>query len=549
MHRRKATSVLCRGLHARPDRCRRLLLLHLHQLLPIREQRLHPARCAMSTPPVQYPVQAPIPPRRPRRSFSGPFILILVGVVFLLGNMHLISWMRLGTLFVRYWPALLILWGVLKVIEYQQAQREGVPARGIGAGGVMLVVAIVFFGLIATQAERAREHWPNIRDHFNIDDGDFDNIFGETYNFNDHLEQDIPPAVTSLRVTDDHGAVHVSATDDNKITVVVHKRVRADNQADADKYNQQTTPTITLGGNVMILDAATHGATRAAGDHPVQTDLDISIPRKMELHVTGRRGDVSVTGRNGDVEIASQHGEVSVEDVIGNVKLNLEKSSARIERITGDVHTNGRLNEITVADVKGAAQLEGEFGESVKLARISKNVTFKSSRTDMEFSRIDGELDLDSDDLHADQVAGPVHLTTRSKQIRLEGVSGDVRLQDEDGGVEVGMRSLGNVQIDNRKGDIQLSLPEKSGFRVDARTRDGEVQSEFPELKVENNDSQGTANGTVGNAMAHIVINNEHGGVEIRKAGMAPPRPPERPAPKSGKSLPKPKAEVEPTEN
>jgi DUF4097 and DUF4098 domain-containing protein YvlB len=507
----------------------------------------------MSNPPVQYPVQGSVPPRRPRRSFSGPFILILIGIVFLLGNMHLISWMRLGTLFARYWPAVLILWGVLKVIEYRQAQREGVAARGIGAGGVMMVIAVVFFGLIATQAERAREHWPNIRDHFNIDDGDFDNIFGETYNFNDRLEQDIPPTVTSLRVNDDHGAVHVSATDDNKITVVIHKRVGADNQADADKYNQQTQPMITLAGNVMILDAATHGATHAPGDHPVQADLDISIPHKMELHITGRRGDVSVAVRNGDIEIASQHGEASVEDVSGNVKLNLENSSARIERITGDVHINGRLNEVSVADVKGAAQLEGEFGESVKLARISKNVTFKSSRTDMEFSRIDGELDLDSDDLHADQVTGPVRLTTRSKQIRLEDVSGDVRVQNENGGVEVSMRSLGNVQIDNRNGSINLSVPEKAGFRIDARTHDGEIESDFGELKIENNNRDAKASGNVGNATSHIVLNNEHDGIEIRRASarattLAPVVPPVPPA-KPGRSLPPPKAKVEPTDN
>jgi DUF4097 and DUF4098 domain-containing protein YvlB len=506
----------------------------------------------MSNPPVQYPVQPPLPPRRYRRSFSGPFVLIVVGLVFLLGNLHLISWMRLGTLFARYWPALLILWGVIKVIEYQQAQREGVPARGIGAGGVMLVVAIVFFGLIATQAERAKEHWPNIRDHFNIDDGDLDNIFGETYNFNDRLEQDVPSSVTSLRVSNDHGAVHVSATDDKKVTVVVRKRVGADNQTDADKYNQQTQPTITLAGNVMILDAATHGARHAAGDHPVQSDLEISIPRKMEVHVTGRRGDVSVTERTGDVEIASQHGEVSVEQVIGNVKLNLEKSSARVEQITGDVHITGRLNEVTVADVKGAAQLDGEFGESVKLSRISRNVSFKSSRTDMEFSRIDGELNLDSDDLHADQVTGPVRLTTRSKQIRLEDVSGDVRVQNENGGVEVSMRSLGNVQIDDRSGDINLSVPEKAGFRVDAHTRDGEIQSDFPELKIENNDREAKASGSVGSATSHIVLNNDHAGIEIRRASaraaLAPAAPPAPPA-KPGRNLPPPKAKVEPTEN
>lgn len=495
--------------------------------------------------PVQYPVQAPLPPRRPRRSFAGPFVLIVLGIVFLLGNLHMISWARLGTMFAHYWPALLILWGVIKLLEYQQAQRDGLPARGIGAGGIFLAILIIVFGLMATQA--ARFNWGEIRDNMNIDDSDLNNIFGETYNYDDHLEQDIPSGTTSLRVTDEHGAVRVTTANDNKITVVVRKRVGGESQTDADKYNKQTAPEMTVAGNAIILDAR----TQAAGDHLVQNDLDIAIPRKMELHITSRRGDVSVTGRDGEVEVNSQHGDVSVEDINGNVKLNLEKSSAKVEQIAGDLHITGRLNEVTVADVKGAAQLEGEFGESVKLSRIAKNVTFKSSRTDMEFSRIDGDLNLDSDDLHADQVTGPVRLTTRSKQIRLEDVSGDVRLQNANGGVEVSMRSLGNVQIDNRSGDIQLSVPEKAGFRVDARTRDGEIQSDFPELKIENTDHESKASGSVGSGASHIVLNNEHDGIEIHrftKTSLAPPTPPAVP-PKPGRSLPPPKAKVEPTEN
>jgi DUF4097 and DUF4098 domain-containing protein YvlB len=496
--------------------------------------------------PVQYPVQTPIPPRRPRRSFAGPFVLIILGVVFLLGNLHMLSWMRLGTLFAHYWPALLILWGIIKLIEYQQAQRDGLPHRGIGAGGILLLIAIVVAGLSATQA--ARFNWSEVRDNLNIDDSDLDNIFGDTYSFDDHLEQAIPPATTSLRINNDHGAVRVSFSSDNKISVTVRKRVGAESQSDSDKYNAETKPTLTTTGGMLTLEAR----TQAAGSHPVQTDLDVSIPRKMDLHVISRRGDVSVTGRDGEVDINNQRGDVSVEDVTGNVKLNLEKSSAKVEQITGDVHIGGRLNEVSVTDVKGGAQFEGEFGESVKLARITKNVTFKSSRTDMEFSRIDGDLDLDSDDLHADQLTGPVHLTTRSKQVRLEDVSGDVRLQDENGGVEVSMRSLGNVQIDSRNGDINLSLPDKAGFHVDARTRDGEIQSDFPELKIDNNDHESKATGTVGNAASHIVLNNEHDGIEIRRASAhaavaqpAPPAPPAKPA----RTLPPPKAKVEPTEN
>ena len=75
----------------------------------------------MSSPvqPVQ-PVQPP-PPYRHRRSFAGPFVLIILGLVFLLGNLHMISWGRLGMLFAHYWPLLLILWGIIKIVEYQQA--------------------------------------------------------------------------------------------------------------------------------------------------------------------------------------------------------------------------------------------------------------------------------------------------------------------------------------------------------------------------------------------------------------------------------------------
>ena len=488
------------------------------------------------------PPLTPLPPR-PRRSLAGPFVLIVVGTVFLMGTMRILSIGRLAHLFANYWPALLIVWGVIKLVEHQRAQREGTRAPGIGGGGVVLVVMIVAFGLIATQLEHL--DWSGIRDHMNIDDPDFSGIFGESYNFNDHLEQDFP-ASASLKVIDTHGAVSVHASDDNRITVVVRKRVGADNQNDADKYDRETKPTIIAIGGLVTVDAK----AEASGDHPVETDLDISLPRKVQVSITSRRGDVKVSGRDGGVDISAQHSDTAVEDVNGNVKVSQEKGSVKIEQINGDVHVQGRVNEVSVADIKGAVQLDGEFQESIKLARITKTVTFKSSRTDMEFSRIEGTLDLDSDELHAEQITGPLHLTTRSKNIRLEQVSGDVRLQDDNGAVEVGMRTLGNVQIDNRNGDVQLSLPDKAGFRLDARTRDGEIQSDFAELKVNNDEHEAKASGSVGNASSHIVLNNEHDGIEIRKASSMPPKPPEPPTPgKPGKALPAPKVEVEPTEN
>jgi LiaF transmembrane domain len=184
----------------------------------------------MSSPVMSPPPMAP-PPRRPR-SFAGPFVLIIIGFVFLLSTMHVLSVGRLAHLFANYWPVLLILWGVIKVVEHMQAQRQGARASGIGAGGVVLIVMIVVFGLIATQLERV--NWSGMRDDFNFDDNDFSHLFnGNTYSYDDHLEHDFP-AGASLKVIDTRGAVSVHASDDNKITVVVRKRIGAENQTDAD---------------------------------------------------------------------------------------------------------------------------------------------------------------------------------------------------------------------------------------------------------------------------------------------------------------------------
>jgi DUF4097 and DUF4098 domain-containing protein YvlB len=474
---------------------------------------------------------------------AGPFVLIIMGTVFLLATMRVLSVGRLAHLFANYWPVLLILWGVIKLVEHMQAQSQGTRSSGIGAGGVVLVVMIVVFGLVATQLEHV--NWSGIRDNFNFDDNDFPHIFGETFNFDDHMEQTFPPGA-SLKVIDTRGAVSIHPSDDNKIAVVVRKRIAADNQTDADKYNTETRPTISSIGGLVTVDAK----VEAAGDHPVETDLDISLPRKASVTISSRRGDINVSSRDGTIDISAQHSDTTVDDITGNVKISQEKGSAKVQQVNGDVHVEGRLNEVSLADIRGSVQLDGEFQESVKLERITKTVTFKSSRTDMEFSRIDGELNLDSDELHAEQLTGPVHLVTRSKNIRLEGVSGDVRLQDDNGAVEVGMRTLGNVQIDNRNGDIQLSLPDKAGFRVDAHAREGEIQSDFAGVNVDNKEHEARASGSVGSGTSHIVLNNEHDNIEIRKGSGTVPSPPAVPTPsKAGKALPAPKKNVEPTEN
>lgn len=495
------------------------------------------------------PVQVPTPPSAPRppRSIAGPVVLIIIGIIFLLLTMGVINHHMVGLLFAKYWPLLLILWGVIKLIEHEQAKRAGYPSRGIGVGGVFLLIFLVGAGLIATQL--ARVNWGELRDHIQIGDEDFDQIFGgSTFDYSAELSQAIPKGA-SLHIDDDRGTVTVNPGEGETIKVSVRKKVRAEKQQDADNYNASTKTQITVVDKVVTLNAN----TQAAGNKGIRVDMDVYVPRNTDLVITSRRGDVAITGMSGNVEVNHQRGEADVTDQTGNVVLNLEGSSARVQHLKGDFTVQGRAKEVSVEDVDGAVHLNGEFYESVRLVRVTNGVTFHSSRTDMEFSRLDGRLDLDSGDLRADSVRGPVRLITRSKDIDLEGLTGDLRLENENGMVSVGLQKPGNIQINNRKGDVQVSIPPNVAVKVDARTREGDISSDFNEVKVESGNRQSTASGSIGNDGPHLIINSDNGTIELRKGTVAtvtPAAPPKPPIPgKPGKALPAPKAAPVESEN
>ncbi len=492
------------------------------------------------------------PPHPAARSLAGPVILILLGFLFLLGTTGVLEIHSLGRYYARFWPALLILWGALKLLEHEQAKRAGQTPRGIGVGGVFLMLFLIISGLIATQA--AHLNWKNIAEHIQIgDDRGLDEIFGgSTFSYSDELTQEIP-AGSALHINDEHGTLTINVAEGKTMRVSVRKKVRAEKELDADAYNAKTKPQIIVGDKVVTLNANTQGA----GDKGVTSDMDIYVPVSTALMITSARGDLTIADFSSNIEVTHRHGEVNINDHTGSIQLNLDGSSTHLSHVKGDVSLQGKSNEVSMEDIDGAVHLEGEYHESLRLVRVSKPVTFHSSRTDMEFSRLDGRLDLDSGDLRADSLSGPIRLMTHSKDISLEGLSGDLRLENANGTVEVSLHHPGNIQIDNHKGDIQVSIPPNTPMKVEARTHQGEIESEFPELSVSNHEKDSSATGSIGTNGPRLVLNCDKGTIEIRKGSgefvpPTPPTPPTPPAVKSGKpakALPAPKAAPVESEN
>ena len=466
--------------------------------------------------PTAYPPPPPYAPQpvyyRRRRSLAGPLVLIVIGLLFLLRNfgVHI----PVFHLFGRFWPLLLILWGAIRLIEYSMAPRYGYGRSGLGAGSIILLILIVIFGV--TAHETSGYNWNGMRDEIGMD-SDFGEMFGNSYSFDDTLEQSFP-AKGTLRIVSDRGSLNIVPSDGQTVRVVVHKKLRASNQDEANKYNEQTKPQISATGGAVLINANTNGA----GEHGVESDLDVFVPREALIDVASKRGDVTINDRKNDVKLAVQRGDVNLNDITGTAEVNIDKGSLRASKVTGDVNVEGHVDDATLDDIGGGVRLNGDFINDIRLSKIGKTVTFKSPRSDMTVASVPGDLDIDRESVRGNDIAGPSRLVTTSKSIHLENVSGDVQIETTNGDIEVQAAKklpVGKMIVTGKHGDITLTLPSNAGFQVDANTRKGDISSDWDALKVESGGGgASSAKGTIGNGVSKLQVNSDTGDIRISKS-------------------------------
>jgi DUF4097 and DUF4098 domain-containing protein YvlB len=337
-------------------------------------------------------------------------------------------------------------------------------------------------------------------------------------------------AGSDLKVVSDRGDVVVNTWTEPKIKVVVRKKVVADNEEKGKKIDAETQPTFTTAGATVTLNAN----TGSAGNNAVASDLEIYVPQKANVEVSTRRGDIRIAGRAGNITTNS-HGDVTVADNAGNVNITLRRGNVRATNIKGDVSVDGRADDTNISDVSGEVRFSGDFFGQMNLAKVAKGVTFHSSRTDMQMGRLDGDLTMDSGDLRARAIIGPMRLTTRAKDIHIEEVSGNVKIGNSNGVVEYRAgKGLGDIEINNQHGTVQVMLPKNAAFQVDARTNRGDIESDFPSIQIRTEHNSQYASGSVGGGGPQVKLSTDRGDVQIRQstdaAAPVPPQPPKAPS-------------------
>ena len=252
----------------------------------------------------------------------------------------------------------------------------------------------------------------------------------------------------------------------------------------------------------------------------LHANLDIDVPRGATVRIDGKRGDVRVRNIAGPVTLNVDRGDVDVEDVTGKLKLDLRRGSLTAQRIKGGVEMDGNANDIQISDVDGDVVVRGEYSGAIAFANL-KSLKWSSARTQMEIAKLPGKVDLSSGSLTIIEPSGGVTIRTSSKDIRIEDFDGPVQITDRDAGVELRTKKtpVSAIDVENKSGKIEVSLPSSGHFQVEASARRGEVNSEFSDISVKRDNETGTMSGSVGTSGSTVKLNTTYGSISLRKQG------------------------------
>jgi DUF4097 and DUF4098 domain-containing protein YvlB len=446
-------------------------------------------------------------PYHRRRSLFGPLLIAAIGIVFLLRNFGVISYHSFGWWFTRYWPVLLIIWGALKFLEYLWARQHNQPYPGIGAGGVVFVIFLIIVGVTATGASRLDWGWVDT-------DGDWDGlgIFGTRYEYTQSFAQPMPIA-TQVKVLSDRGDINITPSPDDQAHVVVHKYVRSHSQDEANQIDHSTSASFQQQGTVWLLDLT------GGNFHEGRFDIVLQVPSRYPLSVVAQRGDLEVSQLHSDLDLEASHGSISAEEITGDAILRPHRNDVTVKNVTGNVTIDGDVGDSTISDINGNLTFSTSSSGDIELSHIAGPLHFKSSRTDLQLGKLEGDLNMGGDDLRANAISGPFTLSTRDKNVNLDDITGSIRIDDRNANIEVQTKApLGSVDISTTGGEISIALPAQSGFQVDAESDNGEIQSDYG-LSINNQSNNATASGSVGKGGPQIKLRTNRGTIEIHKTG------------------------------
>jgi DUF4097 and DUF4098 domain-containing protein YvlB len=385
-------------------------------------------------------------PRRRRPSLLAGLLWTGLGLLFLLRNFGIgpDTWHVMAA----YWPVLLILLGLGKVIDHYR-QKEGVS---VSFGEVVTIFLLLLIGSAVSRISTS--HFGRVVRDMPINIGGTSiqpgQWLGVSYTFDEEASYAVA-AHTPLRIENSNGLVSLTPGSGNQIHVRLRKTVYEEDASSAKEIAGQ----IKLEGGEEGKAAATTFVIRTnredlrQKDYRFNTDLEIAVPPDSQIQIRNAFGEIKVANLTGKFDLNTSHQPIDVRDCKGEFVLASRFSESHLANLTGNVTIAAR-GRVSVEAVKGNVTVRNEYSP-VQISDVDGQVTVSTSESNIVVEKITKPVTIEapgtqlvvrnlSDTLKAaasyrqvdiSDVAGDISLDTRYATLSLSRIKGAVEIASD----------------------------------------------------------------------------------------------------------------------
>jgi DUF4097 and DUF4098 domain-containing protein YvlB len=400
---------------------------------------------------------------------AGLFWLAL-GIVFLLdvaGVLESLSFIGL------YWPALLIIFGAGKIVDYYRLSK----APRVRTAEVLGVIFIAVFGF--TSDRLARAHIPLLKDltlpilwpvPFETEQ--------EKHEFESEQVLELQD-IEGVEISNLYGDIRVDPGAATLSKVRLLQEVQSDTREEAVGISEKVALRVTR--DQKVLKVTTNRQDLKEIGRKVNTNLIVSLPETMPVQVTNSYGSINLVGRKAGVSLTNSYGRITAREIEGDVEIQTRYQRVDVSGVQGSVTVTGRRSPVGITNVQGDVQASTDH-ENVNCRNIGGHLNVSNPYGTVNIDTVAGKISVEGKGsrvtiAHAEQ---DTYVLNSHRPIRIEHVSGNLEIDTSYSNVSLsdlnGSTELTAVHTEIKAKDVHGGLKiEGRGSKINLERIQGEV--------------------------------------------------------------------------
>jgi DUF4097 and DUF4098 domain-containing protein YvlB len=385
--------------------------------------------------------------RRP--SLLGALLWIGLGILFLLRNfgIGLDFWSLAG----RYWPILLILLGLGKVLDYFLKK----DAVSIHVGEIIGILVLLLVGTALTRISdshmgRIVREWPINIGGSSVRPGQY---IGESHTYSEEATYPLGRSMP-IRIENSYGSVSVSPGSDREVRVRLKKVIYANEpqamgiagevhlESISEKEGEPNTSPKPEAEPGKKTDAErfvvrTNREALSSKNYSLNTDMEVFVPKDSQLQVVNTFGEVRIAEINGKLDLSTTHRDLTVRDCTGQFAISTRYADARLTNLTGNVSLDGR-GRVYAEDIKGDVSVTDEYSR-------------------LEILRVDGKVSVSTTEgsIRIEEISKPVVIDARGTRVQVSDLKDSLKVTANYGNVDIS-EITSNITLESRNATVTL---------------------------------------------------------------------------------------------